>query len=287
MKWWWISVCLLVSCGEDVVQTSERGDDGESREFVEPKDTQELASDTMAIQPLIDTASEPTDEKLLANGLDIHWDQKGNGKQIAPGDVVAFHYDLFNEGGHKLSTSREKIGHPVAVIQGLKMVTPGLDEALVELTEGDRARVIIPPELGLEDADASGMVGADENLYYDVEIDRIVEGEKLESGVIIYKVFEGRGAKVENGDKVGIDYFGFTDKGKPFDTSRKGGGSYEVTVGTGRVSEGLDEALAHLQINDQVFVKIPAHLGFGEKGLQDLVPPNTDIIYLVTVDYKK
>jgi FKBP-type peptidyl-prolyl cis-trans isomerase SlyD len=66
--------------------------------------------------------------------------------QISTHKVVHFHYTLTNDDGDVLDTSR---GHdPLAYIQGLGSIIPGLENAMAGRSVGDRFKVSIPPEEG-------------------------------------------------------------------------------------------------------------------------------------------
>jgi len=66
--------------------------------------------------------------------------------QISTHKVVHFHYTLTNDDGDVLDTSR---GHdPLAYIQGLGSIIPGLENAMAGRSVGDRFIVSVPPEEG-------------------------------------------------------------------------------------------------------------------------------------------
>lgn len=66
--------------------------------------------------------------------------------QISAHKVVHIHYTLTNDEGDVLDTSR---GHdPLAYIQGMGNIIPGLENALAGRSAGDRFTVSVPPEQG-------------------------------------------------------------------------------------------------------------------------------------------
>ena len=60
--------------------------------------------------------------------------------------VVLFHYDLSDESGHHLESSRGE--DAVAVLVGHGNVVRGVDSALVGRDAGERFQITVPPELG-------------------------------------------------------------------------------------------------------------------------------------------
>ena len=65
---------------------------------------------------------------------------------IAQNRVVTMHYTLKDEQGETIDSSQ---GHePLAYIQGIGNIIPGLEDALEGKTKGDKLEVTIAPEDG-------------------------------------------------------------------------------------------------------------------------------------------
>lgn len=60
--------------------------------------------------------------------------------------MVRFHYDLSDENGEALESSRE--GDGIAILHGYRNVIRGLEDALHGRESGDQFQVTVPPELG-------------------------------------------------------------------------------------------------------------------------------------------
>jgi FKBP-type peptidyl-prolyl cis-trans isomerase SlyD len=60
--------------------------------------------------------------------------------------VVSFHYDLSDETGQPIESSRERT--PLAVLFGFGNVIEGIETALANRQAGDRFQVTVPPEQG-------------------------------------------------------------------------------------------------------------------------------------------
>lgn len=73
---------------------------------------------------------------------------------------------------------------------------------------------------------------------------------------------EGEGPAAQDGDAVGVRYRGTLDDGTEFD-SNAGGKLLPVTIGTGGVIAGFDEALRGLRVGQTIIVRIPADLAYG------------------------
>jgi peptidylprolyl isomerase len=46
-----------------------------------------------------------------------------------------------------------------------------------------------------------------------------------------------------------------------------------------RLIPGFREGLLMLSVGDQATIFIPAHLGYGEQGAGDIIPPNSDLVF--------
>lgn len=86
----------------------------------------------------------------------------------------------------------------------------------------------------------------------------------------------GTGATVRAGDVVQVYYTGTYKDGKQFDSNKKSGKPYDVTVGAGKVIKGWDEGLMGMKVGGVRKLIVPYQLGYGEKGGQG-IPPKTDL----------
>jgi FKBP-type peptidyl-prolyl cis-trans isomerase SlyD len=69
--------------------------------------------------------------------------------QIAQKTVVTIHYTLTDAKGEVLDSSDEPAGgDPLEYIQGLGMIVPGLEAALLGKSAGDQVKVTVAPEDG-------------------------------------------------------------------------------------------------------------------------------------------
>lgn len=65
--------------------------------------------------------------------------------QIASKTVVTFHYDLFNENGDELETTRDV--DPLLALIGANNVAPGLEKAMIGRSAGESFEVSLLPHL--------------------------------------------------------------------------------------------------------------------------------------------
>ena len=171
--------------GQDVVDAIAQGDVLESVEIIR---VGEEAKNWNAIEAFVglkgarlkrDAAlkaeSEAKMEKLAAgfekteSGLRYQFIQKGEGKQAEAGKTVSVHYEGSLENGKVFDSSypRKK---PIEFRLGQGQVIEGWDEGIALLRVGDKARFVIPSDLGYGPSGAGGVIPPNATLIFDVEL---------------------------------------------------------------------------------------------------------------------
>jgi len=89
--------------------------------------------------------------------------------------VVSFHYTLTLDSGEVIDTSLER--DPLTFIVGYQQIIPGLEQALLGMSVGDKKAVTVEP------ADAYG--NRDENMIMSVSRDRIPGDVNLYEGLVL------------------------------------------------------------------------------------------------------
>jgi len=72
---------------------------------------------------------------------------------------------------------------------------------------------------------------------------------------------------------------GKIEDGQQFDSSFDRNDPVELTLGIGRVVEGLEEGLTGMCIGEKRKVTIPPELAYGSKGVANAIPPNSTLVY--------
>eukprot|EP00894_Picocystis_sp_ML_P001785 jgi/Pico_ML_1/52302/g3029.t1 len=89
--------------------------------------------------------------------------------------------------------------------------------------------------------------------------------------------------KIEKLDKVSIHYTGKLVDGKVFDSSYKREEPLKFVIGNGAVIQGWDLGLLGACVGEKRKLKIPPHLGYGDTGIGDDIPPKSTLIFDVEV----
>jgi len=171
--------------GQEVVDSEEQGDTLETLEIIRIGDEAKnfnaieafigLKGARLKREAILRAESEAKMEKLAAgfektdSGLRYQFIQKGNGKQAEAGKTVAVHYEGSLENGKVFDSSypRKK---PIEFKLGIGQVIEGWDEGIALLQVGDKARFVIPSDLGYGSRGAGGAIPPNAILIFDVEL---------------------------------------------------------------------------------------------------------------------
>jgi FKBP-type peptidyl-prolyl cis-trans isomerase len=103
------------------------------------------------------------------SGLRYQIIQKGNGKKAEKGNTVSVHYKGQLADGTVFDSSYKR-NQPLEFPVGVGQVIAGWDEGICLLQVGDKARLVIPRDLGYGSAGAGGVIPPDAVLVFDVEL---------------------------------------------------------------------------------------------------------------------
>lgn len=278
---------LLAACGPAGSATPEI-DESDDNTVVSPT---EAAGDG---EPTIDEGPPESfaglDYTTTDSGLQIAITEEGSGEQAAPGKVVAVHYTGTLGDGTVFDSSLQS-GQPIRFPLGQGRVIPGWDEGIAMLSEGAKAHLIIPAELGYGAQGSGGVIPPNATLYFEVELVEVAEGgpaapdevdasdyEETASGLQYYELEDGGGAQPEEGQPVRIHYTAWLEDGTRIDSSLDSGQPLSFEIGSQQVFEGWNEAVALMETGDLWQVIIPSELALGEEGAGDLIPPDSNLV---------
>lgn len=104
------------------------------------------------------------------SGLYYQVEQKGEGTLPAAGTMIKAHYTgRLLLGNRKFDSSYDR-GEPIAFPVGTGRVIRGWDEALSQMSKGEKRTLIIPPELAYGERGAGGVIPPNAWLVFDVEL---------------------------------------------------------------------------------------------------------------------
>ena len=171
--------------GQDIVDTVAQGDIIESLEIVKVGEAAEkfnaieafrtfegsrekrIAAERDAAKAELDKLAAGFDE--TESGLRYQIIQKGEGKKAEKGNTVSVHYKGQLADGTVFDSSYKR-NSPLDFQVGVGQVIPGWDEGICLLNVGDKARLVIPSDLGYGSAGAGGVIPPGATLVFDVEL---------------------------------------------------------------------------------------------------------------------
>lgn len=91
---------------------------------------------------------------------------------------------------------------------------------------------------------------------------------------------EGSGEiEAKEGDIIAVHYTGTLEDGAKFDSSLDRGETFSFTIGAGQVIKGWDEGTVGMKIGEKRKLTIPPELGYGDRGVGNIIQPNTTLIF--------
>jgi FKBP-type peptidyl-prolyl cis-trans isomerase len=171
--------------GQDVVDTIAQGDAIESVEIIRVGDAaknfnaieafrtfegsreKRIAAAREAAKAELDKLSAGFEE--TKSGLRYQIIQKGEGQKAEKGNKVSVHYKGQLADGTVFDSSYKR-NSPLEFKVGVGQVIAGWDEGILLLHVGDKARFVIPSDLGYGSAGAGGVIPPDATLIFDVEL---------------------------------------------------------------------------------------------------------------------
>lgn len=151
--------------------------------------------------------------------------------------------------------------------------------------------------------EAKDKKSAEENLgkaqkkYSDLFNDLKGKATKTDSGLSYYIIEKGTDKKPVHGQDISVDYSGFFENGKLFDSSnaelskefnvfnqQRANANQYIPIPFKYGSKqglipGFIEGIEQMNIGDKALIFIPAHLAYGERGAGNVIPPNTDLVF--------
>ena len=245
--------------------------------------------------------TKPTETGLYFKNL-----KEGRGPLAQKGDLVTVEFNMSKLDGTEIF-STEETGEPVFFELGQPFDTEGMNQALLKMKEGGKARVIIPSSLAFGKRGRSNLIPPFTTLIGELELMKIQTKEEYNdeqrlgetdqikkylnengitqkptaTGLYVVERVKGDGPKAEPGDKVKVWYTGKLLDGTVFDASSNRNQAFEFTLGQGRVIKGWDEGIAQMNQGSKATLIIPSNLGYGERGSGQRIPPFSPLVFEV------
>jgi FKBP-type peptidyl-prolyl cis-trans isomerase FkpA len=106
---------------------------------------------------------------------------------------------------------------------------------------------------------------------------------QLPSGLYMKDLQVGDGDIVISGKKVAVKYTGWLPNGAQFDSNREGDSTLPFVVGAGDVIAGWEEGILGMRPGGRRLLVIPPTLAYGDRGYPGVIPPNTTLVFDISV----
>lgn len=113
------------------------------------------------------------------------------------------------------------------------------------------------------------------------EVAKPLRSQTAENGLKIEEYIAGTGDRnTKVGDTIAVQYIGYFEDGRVFDTSLKGEKKpFAFKLGAGQVIKGWDIGLQDMKQGAMRRLYVPAALAYGARGAGSTIPPNTNLIF--------
>jgi len=253
-------------------------------------------------------------QEPTASGLYYIPIEEGTGVQVGSDFYVDFDYDVELLDGTLLYTSNEDLAKehdlystavlygPIRLLAGSTGV-PGLNEGLLFMKEGGKARLIMPSSINGFGGIATPLSPAYSTHIYTVDlIHAFNDPESFEndqisqyladqgitdpfitaSGLYYIESQAGEGDLIKDGDEAKVWYTGSFLDGRVFD-SNVGNETMSVTLPATLFIPGWGEAIKLMRNGTRAKVIIPYDLAFGESG-RGSIPPYMTLVFDIEID---
>lgn len=232
------------------------------------------------------------DVQVTGSGLQYVILKKGDGDRPQAGQVVSVHYIGWLEDGTMFDSSVDR-GTPFQFPLGQRQVIAGWDEGIALLNEGDKARLIIPSDLGYGESGSPGTIPPNATLVFEVELLGIQPGSPespaevsdedylvSESGLRYFDLETGEGLTPEEGQLVLIHFTAWLEDGTKLGSSIDSGQPLQYLLGSEELFPGFEEGLETMQVGGVRQLVIPPELAYGEAGAGGgQIPPDATLIF--------
>lgn len=196
------------------------------------------------------SAAPGSDTMMMASGLKIVFEKRSKGARPKNGQIVLVHYTGTLTDGTTFDDSRKR-GEPFAFALGKGQVIKGWDEGIAMLRVGERARLIIPAELGYGERGAgNGRIPPNATLIFDVEL-MGTAGKSLGTSLfLIAKSKDGKAARAFFNVQKRKGFKGYYVSESDINSA-----GYRMMRTMQEDADALDAAIALFEINVELYPK--------------------------------
>jgi FKBP-type peptidyl-prolyl cis-trans isomerase len=109
----------------------------------------------------------------------------------------------------------------------------------------------------------------------------VIHDAVMTTELLIEDLAVGDGAEARAGNHVDVHYTGWLTTGEKFDSSIDRGRPFSFELGARNVIAGWDQGVAGMRVGGKRKLTIPPHLGYGDRGAGQIIPPGATLLFEV------
>ncbi len=292
------------------IQNQQEMDAEKSAQFKELREQEKII-----LQAYLDEQNITVEPK--PSGLYVIEQKRGTGRLPREGDMLRLHFTIEMLDGLLLFSSFDQ--DPIDVEFGSEFDTEGFSEGIGYMRKGGKASLIVPSHLAYDSVGVPQVLPPFTPLIYNLELldilsleqveqeriaraeaeervkeqarlnepaliqdylnDHQYDVEPLPSGLYFIEMEQGNGAPATEGSTVEVHYTLYNIYGKPLQSSKEMGQTFELQVGVGQVIRGWDEGLQLMREGGKARLIIPSDLAYGASRRGEDIPPYSPLVF--------
>mmetsp|Transcript_14497 Transcript_14497/g.31019 ORF Transcript_14497/g.31019 Transcript_14497/m.31019 type:complete len:151 (+) Transcript_14497:74-526(+) len=89
--------------------------------------------------------------------------------------------------------------------------------------------------------------------------------------------------RTQTGDSLSVHYVGYLRDGRQFDSSYDRNRPFDFVLGSDMVIKGWHKGLLDMCTGEKRKITIPPHMGYGDRGAGQIIPPKAILLFNVTL----
>lgn len=202
-------------------------------------------------------------------------------RKLEIGDFIRYHYNGTLLNSRKFHSSYQE-RQTYNTYAGKGYLIKGMDKGLLGVCQGEIRRITIPPHMAYGEKGDGKNIPASATVVFDVHVIDFHNPSDPQQKTIL-KEADSCTRKLVSSDYIRYHYNGTFVDGTKFDSSYERGKTYNTYVGMRRLIPGVDRGLIGVCMGEWLKIVVPPHLGYGEPGIENVIPPSAVLIFDIHV----
>ena len=272
---WMIGLCALMvfaSCDPTVVADNDKTDVDDA-----PIVTPKIAA--------LDQDKKVSDTLKMDNGIVIRWFEHGSGDALKRGSVYFIDFKVMLDNGEIVDGNHLLLKDSIPFPMGFQRQGKGWDIALAELKIGDFVEIFLPSEFARGEQEIEGLIPANSNNTIKMRVLNKMKPTRAVDGNKVWVFEENKKNKLLFDEEEIITFHTRTSTPTNiwYTNTFQGKEPFKLKLEDYGTVPGLKKALINAKSSDRMFIYVPSREAYGNKGYQDVVKPNEDLLFDVMV----